>query len=198
MTLTNRDKRILIVLPALVMSLGYGTWFTVTGKQKNLTQLRVSAETAEKNKPSGEKLMASQHQLIAVTMESKQAAEKAARTRAELNRQMLCLDPNARADRLHRLTSLMTQYRLTILDHAELGKDTAIPPSAQALKKQLPDARGDALCLHKIRFAARYEDVCGATSALARDGSVAIPVSLAMKESHNFSAWHEWVILVWL
>jgi hypothetical protein len=197
MTITNRDKRLLVFLPSLAVLVGYAVWFSTTGKHTALSGARTALERAEKAVPTDDRLLGQQMQLAMAEAEAGRALREAVEAKKRLMGHLACIDPDCRPERMHKLTSLLTRHGLTVIEHrdAEGGKDH-IPPTSDALRKQLPLAA--TLQLHRIRFAARYRDVIRATTALAEEGAVAIPVSLTMKESPNQSEWHEWTMLVWV
>jgi hypothetical protein len=197
MTITERDKRLLVFLPGLAVLVGYAVWFSATGKHAALSGARTALERAEKAVPTEERLRGQQMQMAMASAEAGRAAREAAEAKNRLTVQLACMDPDCRHERMHKLTSLLTRYRLIVIEHrdAEGGKDH-VPPTSDALRKQLPVAA--TLQLHKIRFAATYQDVMQAITALAKEGALAIPVSLTMKESPLNSEWHEWLMLVWL
>jgi hypothetical protein len=233
MTLTDRDKRLVVLLPGLALLVGYLAWFMATGKSSAIAQAQAGLEKAEKAVPADDALRLEQAKFMAALREAQRLARVSDEATKLLHQQMACIDPKFRAERMQRLTSLLNRHAITVIEHGDAGPERdqsarstndlfqtlfkgseldrsnsqPTPASlsqartwdlADAVRKRLPLPHKDNLQLHRIRFHGRYHDVMQAASALSKEGAVAIPVSLTMNESHNYSEWHEWLMLVWV
>ena len=183
MTLTDRDRKLLVLLPALLGLLGYAVWFVSTGKYGALAAARAAAEKAEQAAPPPERGHAAEHRLAAAAAAADKAVTAAAAAASRLDKQLVCIDPECRRERLFALASLLTRHRLTVREHADFGREGAIPPSAEALcASSCRRPRGTACtCTGSSSWPATR--TCPGHAGLAAEGSAAIPVSLTMKES---------------
>lgn len=197
MIIQERDRRLLYILPAVLILVLYVLYLSWNGKFTELRKAREETAKVEQAAPTPDVLRHQQLHVRQASADVEQANKLVETSRARFQESIRCADPVHRSERIHKLTMLLSSFGLVVIEHAEAenGKDN-LPPSLTEFAKQLPIASPPKL--HKIRFAARYPDARRLTEELSRDGSVAIPVGLTMKESPNETDWHEWLLLVWV
>ena len=195
MTITQRDRRLAVFIPAILVVCGYFLWARFTGKFTALTRAEAEMAKVEAAAPSEDALLHQQLHVSQATQRTNAAAVTATEARERFLGTTAFADPSHRAARIHKLTTLLSEQGLVVIEHtdADAGKDR-VPPSLDAFAKKLPNPPK----LHRIKFLSRYLDACQLTAALSRDTSVALPVGLTMKESGTDTDWHEWTLLVWV
>ena len=181
MTLTDRDRKLLVLLPALLGLLGYAVWFVSTGKYGALAAARAAAEKAEQAAPPPERGHAAEHRLAAAAAAADKAVTAAAAAASRLDKQSVCIDPECRRERLFALASLLTRHRLTVREHADFGREVRSRRRPSALSSAGGRAGRPAPAQDRLR--GPLPGRARATQPLAAEGSAAIPVSLTMKES---------------
>jgi len=196
-TMTQRDRAIALFLPAIMLILGFGIWLIWTGKYGEITKANKEMALAEEVAPTKDKLLQQQLRVMRAAKQAEEAVKSVAEARGKFLHTLRCTDPVHRAERIHTLTTLLSNQGLVVIEHteADAGKDR-LPTRLEAFAKKLPIASPPKL--HRIKFLSRYPDACQLTASLSQDGAVAIPVGLTMKESTTDTDWHEWTLLVWV
>src|SRR5580700_5096179 len=116
MAMTQRDKKLIVVVPATVALMLYG--FAINrSRQIELTGLRRNLEGAQKAAPSRQKLDEKQIQLLKLQAET---TKLEMRTTQEQQRWEAlagqCNDTKKRNDRHQKLTTLLAQHHLSLLE----------------------------------------------------------------------------------
>jgi hypothetical protein len=206
--LTNRDKVLLVVLPAVVIVGGYGYWInSSSGRQTELTRLQKSVEDANRSAPTQEELLAARYQSKATSdhvqkLEKELAQEK---QRWESSGGQV-FNPATRNERVTRLNNLLVGNGLTLIadapgDAAQTGGTTEVrtPPALEAFAKQMAE-RSPPLKpkTWRVRLYGRYPDMMRALTQLAEGEALCVPIGLTMKEWDISKPAQEWTLLVWI
>jgi hypothetical protein len=201
MKLSERDRRLALLLPSIAVLAVYGVFFA-RGK---LTEWSRAAKTLEETRakaPRPEELASQQRQLINATQETSNAEAKLHEAQQKWRYgTAFCATGSERNARIEKLTSLLNNHDLRPMEDAEVDagvKDTKLSASAESLAKtitQLSPAQKPQM--RRIRFHGRYLDVLHALEALTQGEALAIPVGLTMKTTSDPER-RDWVLLVWI
>ena len=208
MRLTNRDKVLILVLPAIVIVGGYGYWINSnTGKQTELARLQKSVDDATKNTPSQEELLTARAQQMS-------AAAAVRKLETELNQEKQrwessgnqVFNPATRNERVGRLNYVLNRHNLALLadvpgDAPVSGGNTEVktPPALEAFAKTLAEKSPQFKPkTWRVRLYGRYPDVVRALSELAEGEVLCVPIGLTMKEWDIRKPAQEWTLLVWI
>jgi hypothetical protein len=202
--LTNRDKVLLVVLPAIVIAGGYGYWInSSTGRQAELTRLQKSVEDANRSAPTQEELLAARSQFntanyAARKLETELAQEK---QRWESSGGQV-FNPATRNERVGRLNNVLVRHGLALLADApadggttELKPPPALEAFAKSLAEKSPQAKPKPW---RVRLYGSYPDVMKALTELAEGEALCVPIGLTMKEWDIGKPAQEWTLLVWI
>jgi hypothetical protein len=201
MKLSDRDKRLALVLPAIVVLAVYGVFFARSKLTECSRAAKTLAETRAKA-PRPEELAAQQRLLLMATGETNRAqANLDDVQRRWLYALAFCGAGSQRNARIERLTSLLNSHDLRPLEDAEVDagvKDTKLTACAESLAKTITQlAPAQKPQLRRIRFHGRYGDVLHALEELTQGETLAIPVGLTMKTTSDPER-RDWVLLVWI
>jgi hypothetical protein len=204
MQVTGRDRVLVLILPTLVVVIGYG-WFFFRPLQKTLAANTVALRAARAKAPQTlaelaevqSKLTLEKYQLQRLTAEKsniRKCWEQAAGG---------CANAPDRNERIEKLNQLLTRYRLRLVDDSEAepnGKDAKICPALEHLAQHFSTMSSDQgkPQLRRVHVVGRYLDVLAALEDLAKGQVIAIPVGLTLKEAPLRYASREWVLLVWI
>ena len=202
--MTQRDKVLALLLPALVVVAGYG-WFFSTPKMVELTRARKSREDAIAKAPGVKKEVAQTRvRVMQLTVELQQLeARKKTILLAWESATGKCPVQQQRNERIEQLTGLLKRRGLSLVDdgEADAGKDGKLNPGLEALVKQMSETSPQHKPqLRRIHLKGRYLDLLGALEELAASKEVlAIPVGVSLKEDATLdNAVREWLLLVWI
>src|SRR5438128_2269768 len=123
MTLTPRDKLLVLLLPAMLTVIGYGFW-VLKPKQTELAMLQRSLEGARKAAPTPTQTMEKKAKLMQLVPEIR---ELEASTRKERDRwdhlACQCVDARKRNERREKLTGLLARHNLSLLEDGPTETD---------------------------------------------------------------------------
>ena len=200
MKLSDRDKNLALVLPAIVVLVVYGVFF-LRGKLAEQSQAARQLEAARSAAPPPEALE-----------EQGRQVDLLKKLRADLQTQMhdtksrwqalvaACTTPVGRNERVARLTRLMSDNKLDLLEdrNADTGQDVKLSPALERLTERMRElSAGQKPDLRRLRFHGRYSDVHQLLQELSQGDVVAIPVGLTMKTNADRER-REWTLLVWI
>lgn len=203
MNLTERDKRVVLLLPAILVVAGYG-WFVFAGKYEEQTRLTRSLEEARARTPNAPQLQAQQRYLSQLLRGvSYQQAELEAARQKWLLAAGACTEPALRNERIEKLTRLLQRQGLRLLEDGEVNtardRDVRLPIDLEPLARQMTQVSGAAPPqLRRIRLHGRYADMERALQELGQGEALAIPVVLTMKAATETADQREWTLLVWI
>lgn len=201
MRMSQRDKILLLVLPAMLVALGYGLFFLLPG-MKTRAKLEKDLAAARGKLPSSAETAQAASRL-------RQADESLARAKKqqqelqtawqELTRP--CVNHSRRADRWTCLMSLLKRHQIHVVDHAPhdgtAKHKTSLPLEklARSIAEQHTQEQPQLWRLHLV---GSYLSVLKALEDLGSGEAVAIPVSLSMTRPDTATKLREWTILLWI
>lgn len=195
--LTERDKTLAMILPALVIVMAYGLFF-LRGKANELK--RTNDALAKAKAPSLAETAAKRVEAVKLTEETQVLQAKLAAVQKKWGYEtVFCAMGTQRHDRVEKLTNLLKKYHLTSMEDAEAeSKDAKVSvPLESMMQKIAQQAPAQKPQLRRIRFYGRFADVHDALDELAKGPVLAIPVGLGMKTTSSADL-REWTLLVWL
>ncbi len=197
--LTERDKKLAMILPTLIILFGYGLFF-LRGKAMELR--RTNDAIAKATPPGPNEIAAKRNEAVKLMMQTQEMQTKLAAVQKKWSYETtFCAAGTQRHDRVERLTSLLNKHHLTSMEDAEAegsGKDAKVSPALESMMKKIAQlSESQRPQLRRIRFFGRFADVHDALDELAKGPVLAVPVGLSMK-SNDHSERREWTLLVWL
>jgi hypothetical protein len=202
MKLSNRDRFLALILPALFVAMIYG-FFWFKPRQEELNKAQIALEDARAKAP-GLRMQVQQKQgELAVLKQKMQATElEMKKVRQEWDAAAgLCANPRLRNDRIEKLNGVLARRGLRMIEDGEADgtKDDKPSPTIDSLGEQLAKLSSQPKPqLRKIKVIGRYLDVLAALTDLAGSDVVAVPVVLRMNEAPMTAKVREWVLLVWI
>jgi hypothetical protein len=199
MNFTNRDKLLMLLLPAMAISFGYFGWVGYR-KQNELLSRRNDVAKAQRDVPPAELLRQRQMEVAKLSREiDKYHQDEAASRQAWDELAAKCASAEQRNERIEKLSSLLKSQRLVLMEDAEPDTSKAVHLSKTV------DELGKLLAsktlkpqLRQLHFYGGYPEVHNVLQELARGPVLAIPVSLTMKQSLRLKDRREWTLLVWI
>jgi hypothetical protein len=200
MNLSERDKHLLLIIPALLSFLCYGFFF-FGGRQATLDKLQKDVSKAREQIPKSTEKQNVQLQLARLNeqLDTDRDQVEALRTRW-CGLADKCTSGADRNERVQRLGQLLARRGVRILEDvaADVTKEPRATPIMSTLKSEAMELSGKQnLAFRKVRFLADYKSVYSLMDELARGEVVAVPVGLTMKQPKK-GAWPEWQLLVWV
>ncbi|HYV34907.1 MAG TPA: hypothetical protein VE988_04330 [Gemmataceae bacterium] len=200
MTLSKRDKVLVVILPAVLILLGYG--WTATDKHKRLAAASQALDAAQKQAPPPEivRAMAVQVDSLSRDLAKKQKDVAALKQRWD-DAAVKCGSAELRNDRIKKLTALLMQHRLTVLDDSEAEGSSAgkLPVAMEQLAQQLAQTNKNLKPqLRQLHLHGSYLDMHQVLKELSEGEVLAIPVGLSMKANKDGGSQRDWTLLVWI
>jgi hypothetical protein len=200
MKLSERDKLLAMVLPALLVLIVYGV-FLMPRKLTERTMVAKTAAAARESAPRPEQLaerqaalgrLARDNELLRAHVDSLNKSWQVAACN--------CASPARRNERMEKLSALLKRHGLSFVDD-DLAVDTGKERLAAFLVPLAQDITQGAANLkpqvRRLRFQGRFHDVLDALEELSRGEILAIPVGLTMKTIPHPDR-REWLLLVWI
>jgi hypothetical protein len=202
MKLSQRDKLVVLLLPALVICAVYGWYFFPPKYAAWKAAHNAMADAHNKAPALQDKVLLTQAKVALANRQLQSLESDKQRAYQAWNQAAAhCTDPGMRNERIEKLNSLLARHGLRVIEdtEAEAGKDGKVAPAVEGLCKELASMSAQLKPqLRKVRMLGPYLDVVAALDDLATREVVAIPVGLMMKEAHLNDARREWVLLVWI
>jgi hypothetical protein len=202
MKLTEREKVMVLVLPAVLIFTIYG-WFFYPAKHNALTKALAAVEDARAKEPELQNKVLVTQARVGIATQGLQDLERQ-KSNARLAWEAAtahCTDPALRAERIERLNLILKRQGLHVVEdvEAEASRDSTVAAAVQALCDELAAMSAKHKPqLRKVRMYGTYLNVLAALDDLANREVVAIPVGLMMKDAYPGYTLHEWVLLVWI
>ncbi len=214
---SNRDRILAMLLPAILVGVGYFLFFN---EQKSLDEARAGLQAAQIAAVGPEAVGLQRMKLAELQKEDGEL--KAATTMLMERRKELAsvgsISPVMRTQALRKLSGMLWERGLFPFEESSLqGESTRLSPSFDGVLKTLagPPAGtavnpfspppvassnniGGEQRVWRIRFYGRYADVLETLEALRDSDSPIIPISLTMSESRTETQWRSWTLLLWI
>lgn len=204
MKLSQRDKLIVVLVPALGIFTIYG-WLIYPRKQAAWTNTLAVVRDAQAKFPAlHDKVMQTQAKVPIANSRLKSLENDKQQARQAWERAAAsCTDAKRRNERIEKLNRILAARKLRVIEdaeaEAEASKDGRLAPLVESLSQELAAMSAQAKPhLRKVRMEGQYLDVLAALDDLANRDVVAIPVALTMKPGRLTSTLREWLLLVWI
>jgi hypothetical protein len=203
--MTNRDKLLILVVPAVLVVGGYGFWINSSnGKQTEVSRLQQSVNKAAGTAPPPEQVAAQKMLVQSLNANLRKLEGDLAQEKRDWDAfASQAFNPATRAERVRKLNALLRDQGLTLLgdEPAEGGGGRGDRPSAaleafgKAVAERSPQTKPKTW---RVRLYGRYGSLARALSHLSLREALCVPVGLTMKEWDVNSPAQEWTLIVWI
>lgn len=197
-TITRRDKVLLVVLPALFIMILYGWAFTKAPIQR-LKGLDQQVQMARSKAPRQIDVESERVRGILLTRELEKARAELKPLRDELGR--LTSSWTNSTDRLlgsDMLSALWARHGLRLQEQASLTNESVLAPALQQLADRARSTLGPGRypVLWEVRLQGGFLNMLEALDELSRSDVAAVPVALEMSDTPNQPG-KTWKIRLW-
>lgn len=194
MKISARDRKLVVVLPALALVVGYCVVFD-RGPNARIRQLRLQVERARGATVSSGDIARAESQLT-------QATRELAAAEAETDRLRLALaDPGATSSNkaAEQVAALLPRHRLALLEQSGLDKmPNEVSPSLRRLAAQVGATNGVERALFwRVKFVGTYLDAMSALDELAAADFRAVPACMTMTDGPSKGT-KTWTLVLWM
>lgn len=198
---TNRDKMLLLLMPAMVIAGGYS--LKLSGISARLTSATTALAAAQKSVPAPAAVQAEQQQVAEL---NQQLAEIEVQT-GEWERlwgEMRAAragNSHARIETIEGLTEVLNRNELELQEGgpAETSESAKLPKELEDLVKLLAEKQTNTPPqLWRVRFIGRYGDVMDALEELQTEEPLAVPVHLQMTNASLTTDLRTWTLYLWI
>ncbi len=196
--MTQRDKVLLIVLPALVILIVYG-WAFTKAPMARLKALAIQVETAREKAPKQLDIEAERARAKRLQRDLDKGRAELQPLREELGR--LTASWTNSTERLvgnDMLSALWSKHGLLLQEQLVLTNETAVTPALQMLADRARATLGHGRypVLWEVRLQGAFLGMLDALEELSRSDIAAVPVALEMSENPR-SPGKAWKIRLW-
>jgi hypothetical protein len=196
MNAETRDSVLRMILPALLVLIGYVFLFDRT---KELRESETSLASAKSS--AVDEFAIGAARLQSATLSEEQAKLKKEKDDLDARWSRLSsfpsTNPAKRAAALRQLTRMLWDRGLYPFEEAPAEQAGQLPASFDDVLKRLTSNGGTTSRLWQIRFYGRYADVVDTLSSLGDSDVALVPVGLTMSEAKPDTAWRVWTLLLW-
>ena len=194
MKLTARDKKLVIMLPALALVIGY-SWIFTSGHNARIRQLRQQIAQARDKSPGPFDIVQYETQLAQSTREL--SAVEAESLKARAARTALGATSSNKA--AEQVAALLPRHHLALVEQSELAAaPKEIAPVLQRMAAQFGATKGsDDPAFWRVKFVGTYLDVVAALDELAAAEFRAIPANLTMADGPQPGI-KTWTLVLWM
>jgi len=197
-TITRRDKVLLVALPALFIMILYGWAFTKAPLQR-LKGLDQQVQMARSKAPRALDVESERVRGILLTRELEKARAELRPLRDELGR--LTSSWTNSTDRLlgsDMLSALWARHGLRLQEQASLTNESVLAPALQQLADRARSTLGPGRypVLWEVRLQGGFLNMLDALDELSRSDVAAVPVALEMSDTPNQPG-KTWKIRLW-
>jgi hypothetical protein len=200
MKLTERERSMVLVLPAVVIVAGYAWWYSYS-QRPQLNAARAAYQDAVNKQVSPSQLF----QQRAANESAQRRLEQLQAHKQDLDQQAEALagglaDPGRRLDAVSRLTGLLARHGLQLRDDTQESHGQKPPKAlAEAVARVRPDKQelgGHVRCL---QLAGTFADVRRAVRELAQQSDAGLfPLALSMAEADPDGDDRSWTLWIWM
>jgi len=195
---TDRDKMIMLVLPAAAVLLIY-FFFLRPKDQTELDKAQKELKSVQAKSPTPLLLQQKTVRLAQLNHDLQASQEQ----QASLQRKWEELtgtgaEAARRSERIEQLAAMLKQHGLTVIEqgHAEGGKDATLPRELEPISKRFSAGHGPQVW--RFRVSGNYASLLAAIGKMSDGESAVIPLGLTMKEANLLTDTREWTLLVWI
>lgn len=204
MKTSERDKVLAMILPALLIAMGY-LFFYLIGDLRLIARLEEEVKKARVKVPDPDQRFALEDKLreISAQMEELKQGQNYLEQRWR-NLAQPWAEESHRHYRLKQVLGLLARYRLTLLEHGPgEGQGTAarvtLSASLGRMSKQIQHHHPAKAApqLWRIHLAGSYASMQEALRGLADSEPLALPVSLSLEETKTGTP-RQWTLWIWI
>jgi hypothetical protein len=205
MTLSDREKLLLLVAPMAVILAVYASWFNLFERAK--LQVIISAhEAAVAGEPQPFELPNQTGCNAVLTREVARWAKRKQELESQADAVLgHSVDPQRRIQAAGQLTELFSGHGLLVLheEPAVKGNEIKLPRSLAGAIDRLGKDRGrktrETTQVRRLQLVGRYVDLLEAVEELAQaDNPPGVPIRLAMAEADADAEARSWTLWVWM
>jgi hypothetical protein len=205
--LTNRDKVLVLIVPAIFIVGGYAWWInSAGGKQKEVSRLRDEIDKAIKAAPPAGAIEKEQARVMELRAGVRQLETALALDKSGWDSFVgQVFNPATRQERVGKLNALLHSFGLTLLgdepaDVAAAAGSASRPSAAleafgKAIGERSPQFKPT---MWRIRLYGRYPNLVRALNRLADGETLCVLIGLTMAEWDINAPAQEWTLLVWI
>jgi len=202
MKLTERERKLLLILPAVAVLIGYAWYYSVSVRSRG-AQAQRDYEAAVAGAVTPSALTAQRMQVAGLQRELKELGEMKARLDREMAAAGTHEDLSAGRIATHQdLTGLFRRHDLQLVEESRptTGTTAALPGSLRAALTRVGLKQADKVGeLRVYKLAGRFLNVLEAVRELADQPAAAgIPLSLTMTAGDTGDDRHTWTLTVWM
>jgi acyl-CoA thioesterase len=203
MKLTNRDRVLVIFLPAMIVLLVYGV-FHFMGPSRTQARLSVELDKLRTREPAPAQV---QQALMQAYQGEKQMTESRARLKsAEDQWRQRTTPPTSgerRPDRLSQLLAILKKRGVHVSDHAAAsasgGNEVRLSPTQEKLASQMVEQGGkQPPQVWRFQLVGTYTNILHTLRELSESEPLAIPLGLTMKSPEGTTSHRVWTLLLWI
>lgn len=194
MKVSQRDKKLVLVLPALAVAIGYCLMFD-RSLNARIGVLRKQVISARATPASSGELMRQEATLAEATRTLAAVEEETQKIRGALADSGASVSNRAS----EQVAALLTRHRLALIEQAML---TSVPqginPSLQRLAAQGGVTNGaERAVFWRVKFVGTYPDTVSALDELTTSAPLVIPANLSMADGPNKRT-KTWTFVLWM
>ena len=198
MKLTDRDKQLVIWLPALVVIIGY-FWLAASAPHARIKRLKLQISQAVKDAPRPLDLAEAEANIIQLKRDL--AADEADMAKMKTNLAALAgVSGNPiQANVAEKVAALFSQHHLVLVEQIPVAAhSTSLPPALQRLAAQSQESLGaSGAGFWQVKLTGNYADMADALDDLAGSELRAIPAILNMADGPQPTA-KLWTLVLWM
>ena len=194
MKITTRDRKLIVVLPALALLIGYCLMYDRAPNER-IKQLRQQIARAQATPVSPAEIVRTESKLEKATRELAAAQSETLRLRSAMTTPSATSSNNA-ADQV---AALLPRHHLSLLEQAGLDKTPGeVSPALRRLAAQSNVTNGmDRTVFWRVKFVGTYLDTMAALDELAAAKFRAIPACMTMTDGPSKGT-KTWTLVLWM
>jgi len=198
MKLTDRDKQLVIWLPALVVIIGY-FWLMASAPHARIKRLEQQISRAVEKAPRPLDLAGAEANIIQLKRDLAASEADAAKMKANLANLAGVSGKPIQANVAEKVAALLSQHHLVLVEQIPVAAQSAtLPPALQRLAAQSQKSLGaSGAGFWQVKLAGNYADMADALDDLAGSDLRAIPAILNMAEGPQ-PATKLWTLVLWM
>jgi outer membrane protein TolC len=198
MKLTDRDKQLVIWLPALVVIIGY-FWLMASAPHARIKRLEQQISRAVEKAPRPLDLAGAEANIIQLKRDLAASEADAAKMKANLANLAGVSGNPIQANVAEKVAALLSQHHLVLVEQIPVAAQSAtLPPALQRLAAQSQKSLGaGGAGFWQVKLTGNYADMADALDDLAGSDLRAIPAILNMAEGPQ-PATKLWTLVLWM
>ncbi len=196
MTLSNREKWLLTLLPAFVILAVAGWFFIRPVSEQNKKAQDQLAEMTSGQQSAGH-LAQSRRELAEARRAVDAEQSRLDSLRSELRQKQAVWSGRKNIVASTDLVDLLTRHRLVLVEESDVSPaELALSNTMRSVMNQLSD--GDANRYRQMRIVGSYANVLAALTELSESSIACIPLRLSMDRANPQVSARGWTLVVWI